>query len=81
MKSWFVAAAGLGLIAAAPADVILARDYAAVANCRALGEVRGVSRLGGVLANAAYNRAIDQLKANAASLGATHVQIIDSASG
>ena len=63
------------------ASIIVVRDYAAVANCRALGEVRGFSRLGGMLANAAYNHAVDQLKRNAAALGGTHVQIVDSSSG
>jgi hypothetical protein len=68
-------------VAGPSTNVIVVRDYAAVANCRALGEVRGVSRLGGVLANTAYNHALDQLKRNAAALGGSHVQIVDSASG
>ena len=67
---------------AVPAEgVVLVRDYAPVANCEALGEVRGSSMMGGILANAAHDKAIRKLKERAAERGATHVQIIDSASG
>ena len=59
----------------------MVRDFAAVSTCRALGEVRGSSKLGGLWADAAYRKAIDKMKRQAADLGATHVQIIDSASG
>ena len=74
-------AVAVAVTGSSPTTVIVVRDYAAVANCRALGEVRGVSRLGGMLANTAYNHALDQLKRNAAALGGSHVQIVDSASG
>ncbi len=67
--------------AAAKSDVVVVRDYAAVANCKALGEVRGSSMMGGVLANAAYEKSLRLLKERAAALGGTHVQILDSASG
>lgn len=80
MRRWIFAAA-LGLIGAAPTDVIVVRDHAAVASCRPLGEVRGSSKLGGLWADTAYNRSIDQLKSRTQALGGTHVQIIDSASG
>lgn len=67
--------------AAAKSDVVVVRDYAAVANCKALGEVRGSSMMGGILANAAYGKSLRLLKERTAALGGTHVQILDSASG
>lgn len=68
-------------MAAAPAEVVVVRDLAAVAGCRSLGEVRGSSMLGGVFANAAYNNAVTHLKQATAALGGTHVQLIDSSAG
>lgn len=68
--------------AQAPArPVSIVRDAASVAGCTELGEVRASSMLGGAMANAGYDRALSQLRERSVALGATHVQIIDSASG
>lgn len=80
MKALILAAA-VAVAGPAPADVVVVRDAVSVANCRALGEVRSSSLWGGLLANAAYNHVVDQMKKRAADLGGTHVQIIDSSSG
>ena len=75
--------AGLLALVAGPAlaEVVVVRDTAAVAGCKPLGEVVANSKLGGMLAQAAYNRALKQLKERVTALGGTHAQLIDSASG
>lgn len=83
LTALIVAAVGAAVIAAepSPSQIVVVRDSAAVVGCRALGEVQGSSMLGGMMAQAAYNRALKQIKERAAALGATHLQLIDSASG
>jgi hypothetical protein len=66
---------------AADSQVELAPDASAVASCQRLGEVRGSSLMGGLLASAAYNRALAQMKSRAAKLGATHVVLLNGTSG
>jgi hypothetical protein len=75
---WAVASVGM---AADAAGVVVVRDSAAVAGCRSLGEVRGSSLWGGLMANTAYGKALSQIKAKTKRLGGTHVQLLDSASG
>lgn len=67
--------------ATAKTEVVVVRDYAAVANCQALGEVSASSSLGGVFQDASYKKVLRQIKERAAALGGTHLQLVDSASG
>jgi hypothetical protein len=77
-----VAAFAVALVAGpAFAEVVVVRDAPSVANCKALGEVRASSLMGGLLATAAYDKVIRQMKERAAKLGGTHVLLLDSASG
>lgn len=66
---------------AGTAEVSLVNDAAAVSTCERVGEVRGSSMMGGILTNAAYGRALEQMKKRAAKLGATHVQLLNASSG
>lgn len=76
-------AAGMAVLAggADTASVVVVRDFQAVAQCQAVGEVRANSMMGGVLAAYSYDRALNQLKDKTIKAGGTHVQIVDSASG
>jgi hypothetical protein len=66
---------------AAASEVQLAADAASVASCERLGEVRGSSLFGGAMTNFAYGRALASVKAKAGALGATHLLLLNVASG
>lgn len=74
----------LALLAAAgvaTAPVELVNDTAAMASCERLGEVRGSSKLGGLLMAKAYDKALSQMKTGAAKLTGTHVLLLNAQSG
>lgn len=76
-----ILAAAVLAAGAAPAEVQLAPDATSMAACERVGEVRGSSLFGGMMTNYAYGRALARLKAKAGALGATHVLLLNAASG
>lgn len=56
------------------AEIPIVRDVPQ--GCVDLGEVRASSLIGGALAGAGYNAALKALRARAAALGATHIQLV-----
>lgn len=62
-------------------EIILVNDSPAVAGCERLGEVRSGSLWGGLMAGAAYDGSLKKLKARAAKMGATHLLLLNVASG
>lgn len=52
-----------------------------VSGCQRLAEVRGSSLMGGILASAGYDSALNEMKSKAATAGGTHLLLFDLTTG
>lgn len=68
-------------VAQAQEAVRVVKDSAMVAGCQRLTEVRGSSLMGGILASAGYDSALDEMKTKTVTAGGSHLLLFDLTSG